>query len=429
MQRRDIEVMGVCAGALMALAGSALGQVVDAEVVLREGQAAADGVVDRVGAPVTNGNNEVGFLAVLDNGTSGIWVEGGFIFRSDLVSADLAGGESSIGLGDSGQFIYSPSLAGDDSVWGEGGLILVENTQAPDFPANINTTFHSRPRMAGNGAAYWVSGFNDGFGGTSTQGRMIYRQAPGGGEIETVVRAGDTIDGRTVEPFGGIDFDFAVSRNDANLAFVFNDQFSDNSLDGTLVLNGGVVATEGSATGQGDNWDNFDRLSVNDLGNLVFSGDTDGDSGTDEFIAYNGEIKLRQGDSVGERTLGTAVDSLTLNNLNQLAFIWNTDLEETLFFAADASNPQDAIELLSVGDLIDTDNDGLADFTIDDFNAFNSEDIGFGTDGYVSVEVDLVDDDGVDAGEAIIRVRIPSPGASLVLAMGGVAFGTRRRGS
>jgi hypothetical protein len=365
----------------------------------------------------------------LDDGLTGIWLKDELIFKSDEIASNtLTGGEPNIGIGDGGEFIYSPSVDGDDAVWGQNGLIAVENTQAPDFPDGINSTFHSRPLMANNGAAYWVSGFNDGMGGMSSVGRMIYRQDPTTGAIQTIVRAGDSIGGRRVAPFGGIDFDFAVSPDDANRMLIFNDDASDSASDGTLVVNDVVIATEGAPTGQGDNWDNFDRVDVNNLGNFAFSGDTDGNTDSDEFIAYNGEIKLRQGDSVDGRTLGTSLDTLALNNLNQMAYIWNTDLDETLFYAADASDPASAIELLSVGDQIDTDGDSIADFTINDFNATDSEDLGFGSDGFVYVNVDLRDTDGAVAGEAVIRVVIPSPSAAVLMAISGVAALRRRRG-
>ncbi len=416
----------LAAASLLATAGAAYAQPVAAELILLEGRDFGGATIDNLGQPVVNGLNQVGVFVSFDNDTHGVWLGDDFIFRSTEVDDfALTGGEANIGVGNNGEFVYSPSVDGDDAVWGEGGLIAREDTQAPDFPSGINSTFHSRPSMTTNGAAYWVSGINDGFGGTSTTARQIYRQDPTTGAIETVIRAGDTFGGRQVAGFGGLDFDFAIAPDESSSIFVFSDANSPSTSDGTLVVNGSVIATEGTPSGGGDNWDNFDRVDANSLGNYVFSGDTDGSVATDEFIAYNGEIKLRQGDVIDGRTLDTSVDTLALNDLNQLAWIWNTDLDETLFFAADAADPASSVALLSVGDKIDTDKDGVADFTVTDFNAFDSEDLGFGDDGLIYVNVDVEDADG-STNEAIISVVIPAPGAAALLAAGGL-LGLRRR--
>lgn len=414
--------------ALLSTAGLALAQPVAVDVILAENDPLAGSTVTSLGTPVVNGLNEVGFLVALDDGTRGIWLKDALIFKSDSITDFvLTGGESNIGVGNNGQFIYSPSADGDDAVWGQNGLILRENTPAPDFPTPLETTFHSRPIMAANGAAYWVSGINDGLGGTSTQARQIYRQNPNTGDINTVVRAGDNVDGRIVAPFGGIDFDFAVSPNDQSFVFVFDDDNAPLTANGNVAVNGIVVATEAAPTGQGDNWDNFDRVDVNSLGNYIFTGDTDGPTTSDEFIAYNGNIVLRQGDSIHGRTFDGFVDTAALNDLNQLAFIADTDLGESLFFADDPTNPLAGIELLSTGDQIDTTGDGLFDFVVADFNAIDSEDLGFGDDGFIYVEVDLDDKNGADAGEAVIRVLIPTPSSLGVLAIAGAAALRRRR--
>jgi len=419
----------LCLSAVVALAGTAHAQV-SALAVLLEGQLIDGSEVTGVGGPKVNGNNEVGSLATLADGTRAITLDGVSIFNSgNVLSNALTGGETTIGIGNFGQFIYSPSVDGSDAVWGQDGLILIENTPAPDFAPNINSTFHSRPRMTDDGTAYWVSGFNDGAGGTSSVGRMLYKRDGFSGAITTVIRAGDIVDGVEVDDFGGIDFDYEFSSNNLNSILGFNDANTGSTADDTvLAVNGTIVAREASANGDGDNWDNFNDVSINNAGNYVFTGDTDGATTSDNFLAYNGSIVLREGDTVDGLALGV-FDNVTINNNNEVAFITDgddgmTDVE-TLFYAADGADLGSSVALLRVGDIVDLGVDGQ--WILDDFNASNTGEIALGTDGFVSIEVDLESFDGLTNIEGIISVAVPAPGAAGALAVVGLAAARRRR--
>jgi len=382
--------------------------------------------------PRVNANNEVGVLATLADDSRSFLFNGLSVFNSgSVLSNALTGGESAIGIGNNGEFIYSPSVDGSDAVWGQDGLIAIDDTPAPDFPANINSTFHSRPTMAGDGTAYWIAGFNDGMGGTSSQGRMIYQRDAVTGDITTFLRAGDLVDGAIVNNFGGIDFDFGVSNNNANRIFGFTDLLAPTTNDAVYAVNGTIVAREGDANGSGlDNWDNFNDVAINNAGNYVFTGDTDGDSATDNFVAYNSMIMIREGDTVDNVIIDGVFDGVAINDNNEAAFIVDAEIggndAEALFYAADAAAMADAIMLLRVGDTVDLGTNGQ--WILDDFNAFNTGDIALGTDGFVSVEVDLESFDGLSNIEAIISVAVPAPGAAGALALAGLAATRRRRG-
>lgn len=392
-------------------AGVSMAGTVPAELVLMEGDALSDSTVATLNSPFTNGLGQVGFVVALTDGERAVWLDAGPIFFSDSALPDvLAGGEGTMGVGDGGEFIYSPSFNDGDAVWGEGGLILVDGTPAPDFAPGFDSTFHSRPRMINDGSSYWASGTNDGAGGTSTQNRIIYFRDGSSGVITGILRAGDVVDGVTVAGAGGIDFDTAISDNGANRLFVFDDAGATSTTNTLVVVNGDIIAREDSPTGGGDDWDNFDNTDINNAGDFVFSGDTDGATTTDEFIAYNGAIAVREGGSVGGLTLGAACNALSINDLGQAVFVFATIEEtETLFYAADAADLASAVKLLSVGDGLDFTGDGLADAVVDDLNASNT--IGPGLDlaedGRVHVEVDLIPTGGVDPVEAIITLNLP----------------------
>ena len=406
------------------LASSASGQV---EVILQEGMMIDGSNVTIVGAPTVDGEGNSGLLFGLADGRRGIWRSGSVDFLDDqALPTVLSGGETTIGVGNGGKWVYSPSIDGGDGLWSDAGFVIVENTQAPDFAPGINSTFHSRPSMGDDGSIYWVSGFNDGAGGTSTQGNMVYKRDAGTGTTTTLLRTGETYGSTLVDSIG---FDYAVASDGSHGIFEYTDANQSSTADDTVLVDGFVVAQEGSASGSGDNWDNFDYKAINTSGNYLFSGDTDGASSSDEFIAYNGSVAVREGDSVDGVTLGSSVRGLAINNANAAAFVW-TDTASTsiehLFYASDASALGMASVLLSTGDMIDADGDGTLDAVVTDFNAFTNGDITLRNDGWVYLDVDLDDLSGNDLGEAAIRVRVPAPAGATALALAGLV-GLRRR--
>ncbi len=406
---------------------------VSANVLVQEGDVVGGSTIDSLNQPFVNGNGEVGFNAALADGTRSIWFNGVEIFNSADAAPDvLTGGEGTMGFGNSGQFIYSPAFNGEDAVWDQNGLVLVENTQAPGFAPGINSTFHSRPTMTDDGTAYWVSGFNDGAGGTSSIGRMLYRRNTDT-TIDVVIRAGDVIDGLEVATGSGISFDYGFSADNANSILEVNLDTGSTADDGRLLVNSSVIAAEGSATGQGDNWDNFDHMSINNAGDFLFSGDTDGASTVDEFIAYNGNIELRQGDALAGGILEGFVDGVSLNEDGEVAFIWELNSGsgalETLFYGQ-ANDLISTQAIASVGDELDIDNDGLADWILTDFNSGLGPGIGLGENGLIFVEVDLESLDRSTNIEAIVSfntVAIPEPASLAVLVLGASLMVRRRR--
>ncbi len=428
----NLNTAGVCV--LAAASGVAMGGVVtpvSGSIVVREGDAVAGSTVASLNSPFTNGNGQVGAVLALADGRRAVWYDTGVIFTSDMaLPDDLSGGEGTMGIGNNGQFIYSPSFNGNDAVFGNNGLILADGDPIPGMPG-FNSTFNSRPQMIDDGSGFWVGGVNDGAGGTSTASRVLFRSNPDG-SINRVLGAGDAIansGGLVIDTGSGIDFDYHVSGNGANM---INGLIADapTSSDAMVAVNGSMVAREGSGTGQGDNWANFDHVSINNSGNFVFSGDTDGAAASDEFIAYNGAISLREGMSLDGLTLGGSVNALSINNNDESVFIWSTvEATETLFYAADPMDFASAIALLSVGDLFDENNDGVGDWIIDDFNASGvvGPGLDFAEDGRVFAEVDLASLDGATTFEAIISVAVPAPGAAGLLAMMGLAATRRRR--
>ena len=419
----------VSAGLLLVLVSIPVLAVTPAAVITKEGDIFGSRAVSAVNSPFTDGNGKVGFVASFDDSTRGIWHDAGFVFNSDDALPDvLTGGESTMGVSNSAGFIYSPSFNGGDSVYTHNGKLLADDDPIPS--TSLFSSFNSRPQMAPDGTAYWVGGYTGTVGG-STAGRMLLKATDTANvnSIQVLYQTGDIVAGF---PIGttGVGFDYGFSDNSAHDIQTLVLGTGSTSNDDFLLVDGLVVAQESLPNGSGDNWDNFDVVSINNAGHYLFSGDTDGPTSSDEFLAYDGSIVLREGDTVAGRTLGNSVGAASLNNLDGAVFLWASDLTETLFFAADLTNLASATALLSVGELIDVDQDMVGDFTIDDFNASNiiGPGLDFATDGFVYVEVDMTPVTGGPQVEAVIRLQafVPEPHC-LVSLWAGLGLWRRRR--
>jgi hypothetical protein len=383
--------------------------LIDATLIVQEGDTppGASGSVDVINPPFADANGRVGFTADVVGDNAFVWYDTGIAWmNSDAVGVTLTGAEFTMGVGNGGEFIYSPSTDGDDSVWTDDGQLAIENVQAPGMPAGFNSTFHSRPTMIPTGQAYWVAGHNDGSGGTSSVGRILYTSTDGTpATISLLIKTGDVIDGQTIDA-SGVDFDYDFSE-DGSHHIHYLDMTGSTSADGFLYVDGSLVAQEGQPNGGGDNWDNFDYMSINDSGNYIFSGDTDGATSTDEFVAYNGAIVAREGDTIGGVVIasGDSVRGLAINNLGHAVVAWGSTDNENIFHACDAADLVGTGQLiLSTGDELDFDGGG-ADATVTDIaSLLHTYTLTESSTLFVNVDVDY----GSGDVEAIIALDLPS---------------------
>jgi len=395
--------------------------IVPATVITQDGQTPAglNGAITSLNAPFTNGLGQPGFTGGASDGVGGtdnfVWFSNGVVFRdSTVVAPVLSGGESTMGIGNAGEFIYSPSADGDDSVWTHNGLLLTEGP-APGFPAGTNNTFNSRPQMDPSGRAYWVAGFNDA-GGTTSLGRVLYTSSDSTpGSIAVVLRSDDLVGGFPVDRPSGIDFDYQFSDNGGHQILALTLDTGSTANDLVIAVDGTIVAQEGSPTGGGDNWSGLDNVSINDSGHYLFSGDTSGATATDEFIAYDGVIAVREGDVIDGQpiTSSASVQAVSINNLGQAVYHWSiSGGTELLFYACDASDLAGTSHLvLATGDQVDLDGNGTGDATVTDFNGSSvvGPSLSLAEFGTLFIEVDL-DYGGGDL-ESVIELDLPLCGA------------------
>jgi len=389
------------------------------EVVIKEGDVAPGTgglVVLTVNAPFTNGNGRVGFTGSVDNGgvtDNFVWYNTGVTWRnSDALPDVVTGAESTMGIGDGGEFIYSPSVNGEDSVWisqGGGTTVFSADDVAPGLIGQF-LSFASRPQMNADGTATWVSGFTNAMGGP-TQGRVLYTYD--GVTATPLLASGDNIMGFIIDSPSGVDFDYDFSKDGSHHIQVLLMDTGSSLNDGFIYVDGALVAREGSPTGDGDNWGTLDAVSINDAGNYVFTGDTDGNVATDEFIAYNGAIVVREGDVLDgvQLTSSAALQAVSINNGGQVAHLWTiSGGDELLFLGVGPSLGTSSTLLARIGDLVDTDGDTFYDAEIVDFNASGiiGPGLDLADDGFIYFEVDLSDLDTAVEVEAIVRLDLGS---------------------
>lgn len=282
--------------------------------------------ITTVNSPFVNANQQTGFSGSF--GTNFVWFDSGIVWDNSMF-AGLSGGEATMGISNTGKFIYSPSLSGDDCVYGDTGLILKQGDPAP-LVAGKFCSFASRPTMDDNGVAYWVSGWSDTAGGSSV-GRILYGYD--GTSYTGYLRSGDIVDGAAVTA-SGVGFDYQFSNdgsNWVNLTVV-------SGANGTLVLtDNGVLARQGGITNRGDLWQNFRSMNMNNAGTCVFMGDTNASASTDDFIAVNGNIEVTEADTLDDVALtGNATRLCATGNDGLVGHLWGAVASSKLFLGRDS---------------------------------------------------------------------------------------------
>lgn len=407
---------GAAAAAVLMLAGIAGAQVRPVTIIAIDNQplpGSGGDVVSVLNAPFTDGNGKVGFVGTLTTGAGTdvfVYYDNQVVWRNSqaLPGSVLTGGESTMGVGNSGQFIYSPTDDGQDSVWTHLGALAVEGDPIPS--SALFWSFASRPHMIPDGTAYFVAGERTTAGGT-TSNRALYRASFPGPVFTRVIGGGDVVDGFTVST-GASDFTYWVSDNGQHvIREVTTTAVSTANVH--IYVNGTFTMLEGSPVPgglAGENWQNFAAVSINNSGDFVVGGDTSAATAVDGFVAWNGRIKAREGDVVDGFALVTGVNALSINNRGQVAHTWGSGATETLYYGYGPLLRSRSRVLLRQGDTVDVNNDTVGDYTVADLEASGT--IGPGIDlsnqPNVYLEVELTPVGGGTTVEAIIRIDLPA---------------------
>ncbi len=380
---KTLAALGTCLTGL-GLGATALGQVPSAQV--REGETITDGgvnyTVSSVGSVEINGLGGWAIqLNVSDpNGAAlsaawgtldGVSPPSFFRFEGTFDNVVQTSWESTIGFSDTGGISYSASGTENgvsiDSVFLDDAAIAV---RARFLPAPLNAfqwAFASGTNMTWDGQPYFIGGFNDD-GGSSADNRGIFD-----GNGQAYVIGGQLLPGLpdVVDP-GTFTFDTRFSNLGSHYITELNVDNLSTTADGAMVVDGaglyidGGLVIEGSPVPAsigglaGENWDNFDYMWINEMGEYLFSGDSDAATSSDEFLYVSHTGIIREGTSTTDGlTINGAAESATMNDNGDWAVVWDVDHpiegnREALIFNG-------AALLVEEVDDVDWDGDGNAD--------------------------------------------------------------------
>jgi hypothetical protein len=400
---------------LLSVSGLAMAQPVAATLVIAEGQAlpgTAGLVCSAVNSPFTDGNGKVGFTGNSSGGNF-VWYDTGVVWLNTNATGNvLTGAEGTMGVSNSGGYIYSPAVDGNDAVWTQAGKLLADGDAIPG--TGLFSVFNSRPTMSPDGTVYWVGGTTATQGGPTTN-RSFFRVAnPAAPVFELLISGGLTYGGLAITTSAS-NFSYDVSDNNAHRIHVLT-ATGPTATDLFVYFSTGdlVLAREGSPVpggASGENYFAFRIPSTNNDGDTLIVADTNSATTTaDEVILFNNVIIAREADIIdGVEFAGTVAGS-SLSNRDEIAVVSSGATgrgPSTLYVGPAAAFRTQARALLSVGQSIDTNNDGACDAVVTGFNASNT--IGPGVDlaenGVVYVNVDLTPCAGGTAVDGIIRLR------------------------
>jgi hypothetical protein len=368
------------------------GKTVEVGLVARVGDVPAGGdgtAIATLNAPFCNGLGEPGFTGELASGDRFVWSGDGIVWlNSSATGVVLTGAESTMGISDDGGFIYSPAVDGEDAVWTQAGLLLREPQPIPG-EVKVWSSFNSRPTMSPGGTAFWVTGLSASPGG-ATYGRGFMRCDNPKDPLSAilVVSSGDAIEqGDEFYEIGtiGIGFAYGVSSNAEETILILKMAGVPTSSDDFLYVNGVLREREGDPIAEGatEAWGLFRGVGINDAGTyLSFGPLTGGDPATNEYIAVNGSIVVQEGQILDgvELSSGYAVRWAAINDLDQIVHVWEIggNGSGTLFLTELKDGGPVSRALVSIGDGLDFDGDGLADATLVDFKASSTVGPGIG---------------------------------------------------
>lgn len=365
-------------GAALSTAGAAHAQV--ATAIVREGAGIPNGPVGETITSISTvmANNANGYAVRFDSTGSGttlshIWGAAtggpGAVLRTEsaLAGYTQTAFEAFFGVSDTGQVSYSPTLNVGDSSWLDATPIVVDSLPA-SVPGRF-WSFGSRPLVTGTGVPYCAAGLSTTAGGATSSYALVK------GLAGTVLfQSGDTLPGMP-GPIGTsatpINFDYAVSASDAHYILTVKLAGAATALDEYVIYDGSVLNAGGSPVIEGgvvplavggngvEKWGLFDFFACADNGAYLITGDTDGAAATDEFVMVNGVFTHREGDVIDGFPMVNGIQAATMNESGSIALVWE---------AVTGAGPLEVLILddqilLTEGDTVDLDGDGIAEPT------------------------------------------------------------------
>lgn len=414
------------AAALVAVGGSLALAIPpqSAEIVLKVGDvvdtgAGVPGTISSISTDAyVDGNGVPYFMFTLTNADRGIyWGDQVLWLHSwDTVNV-VTGQEARLGVSNTGQFIFGPSVNGNDAAYTNAGPVLKQTDLMPWDPT-LESVFNSAPRMLPDGTAYWVTGSKPAGAGGSTTNRHFVRMTDptDPSTIVPVFSGGDTLAGKIVRTAGS-NFVYDFSSDGQNHIHVVSMETGSTSTQDHIYLNGAFVAQQGTPLSDGTLYTTVRFIAVNNLGNYLYTGTSSGPTDRNTFIAYNGVVSVREGDTIDGIFLanGNDVRGIAINNHNEVVYGYGagtgSSIQRWFFYAPDAANLSNAVLLMAVGTEIDTSGNGVSDYVIRDIESYAFSGGGFmlSDDGVVYLRVRMARIGTTDEEQALLGVPVPRP--------------------
>ncbi len=383
MPNSSLTPAALLAATLATLAAPALAQrTVHAQLLLAEGQPLPDvgGVILELDTPVVDADGKVavnGKATIAGIDRTFVFVESSptFIDASAPAGYILSGRETSMGVSPGGQFIYSPSINGNDGLWSSAGYVIANRDPAPGISGKF-IKFASGPRMAADGLFTFIAGFSNTPGGTTTD-RAVYRGRIGVPGLTLLYKTGDTIDGQLIRfTTPNLSFRYDTSSDAQRIIHISGVGAGSGS---TWVLKDGTWIAQPATQLPGsmyenEAWNTFNGVGVNNAGEWIIFGVSSNfdDTTSNDFLAFNGVDTLHENQTVDGLTLAApaGVRAAAINNLGVVAMIWQhtssvAPTPKALVVGQGGSLDQ-SIVVVASGDLLDVDGDGNADWRVVD---------------------------------------------------------------
>lgn len=411
-------------------AAAASAAVVRADLVTQVGDVTLLGAEGRplanLSYPIVTGLGALGFAGTLGLGGGAVdgfvWFDGEIVWRNSTWGPDLIGALTG-GFSDGGGWLMRTAENGTPQLWTHNGLLLSQGGWVAWGEEETLTVLQIAERtMSVTGQAYWRAQLKD----SQQQAYWLVLRSPTatGGDVLFEVAPSTRFGGYPMAGSQGVGR-FQISSDERSKIYSVT-----LSVDGTnqsaVVLNGVIAALQGGSTGgvPGETWYGTLGLDVatNSIGAATFTAHTTA-AGHPWVVGYRAggrrptRVVLREGDCVGTQggetpclTLDpdTEARTVALGESSELVHLWIESFaqggDEYLFHSCDPVNARAATLLLSRGDAVDLDGDGLGDAAVDRVGLPGEQKVAFG-DGRLTVGAEL--DYGATTVEALLDIELP----------------------
>jgi len=341
--------------------------------------------------------------------------------------------DESLSINDSGHYAFATNLGGtapttaDEQIVGWTGAfsaVATEGDGVPGFAGEVYGISLFSPLISNGGAFGFGAPTTVGALGSDFDDFLIFNNT-------VVAQEGVTVPGGSTDAWDLFDTNDFYVAGDGVRWLAQGDVLGDTAADDVVVVNGNVAIREdGAIAGIAGPVETILESFMNSNGDWFARGDVDSQ---EDWVVVNGLLAAQSGDTVPGGLPGETYDDAVFSST---FFSMTGDGAGNYVLGATTSNADPLADAVLVynndfvfarqGDPVDLDGNGLFD---DDLylNVFNNDDAFLTPDGWYYFTADLMDELGVAAGQAFLRMRVPEPTSLSLLVLGAAAALRRRR--